>query len=324
MSLTDWELEHFHREGYVVKSGIFLDSDLQPIRDAISGVVGRTASRLVADGRLDEAFDDLPFETRYAAIRTASADAAVAIRSALTGKSGGGFHEPAMLACLRHPGLVSCVQSIVGPDIVASSVYRVRPKLPGWEVGEVPWHQDSGYLLRHCDKHLIVTCWIPLVDATVDNGCLYVIPRAHRKGVRRHYTGGKAGYLEIPRELLPSTPAVPIEMDAGDVLLMTNLTPHASFANRTNIVRWSLDLRYQGMAVPNNVDEDPATYTPERDPVTMACYPPEADFVIRDTRKPEREVRTAERFYEIRQRYERARPYSPGRGWRPITEHAAL
>ena len=44
-------------------------------------------------------------------------------------------------------------------------------------------------------------------------------------------------------------------------------------------VRWSIDLRYQSTEVPNNVDEDPASYTPERDPVTMACYPPEADWL---------------------------------------------
>ena len=67
---------------------------------------------------------------------------------------------------------------------------------------------------------------------------------------------------------------------AGDVLLLHNLTPHASFTNSSaDTVRWSLDLRYADHAAPNNVGEDPQSYTPERDPVTMACYPPEADFV---------------------------------------------
>jgi ectoine hydroxylase-related dioxygenase (phytanoyl-CoA dioxygenase family) len=182
----------------------------------------------------------------------------------------------------------------------------------------VPWHQDSGYFLAHCDDQLIVTCWIPLVDATLENGCLYVLPGRHREGIIRHYTGGHGGFLEIPEDVLGAEGAVPVEMKAGDVLFMTNLTPHASYENRTDQVRWSLDLRYQSVDVPSNVGEDPASYTPEREAVTMACYPPEADFVVRDTRHPKREVKSAAEFQALRARYEQARPYSPGRGWTPM------
>jgi phytanoyl-CoA hydroxylase len=85
-------------------------------------------------------------------------------------------------------------------------------------------------------------------------------------------------------------------------------------------VRWSLDLRYQGSNAPNNVDEAPSDATPERDPVTMACYPPEADFVIRDTQHPEREIRSAEAFNALRSRFNSAKVYSPGRGWKSLQE----
>lgn len=120
-----------------------------------------------------------------------------------------------MLDFLRHPALLDCVEELVGVEIIGSSVYRVRPKVPAYDRGEVPWHQDSGYLLAHCDKDLMVTCWIPLVDATRDNGCLYVIPGVHR-GIFRHYTGGHANFLEIAPEDLPSPEPVCCEMRAGD------------------------------------------------------------------------------------------------------------
>ena len=97
---------------------------------------------------------------------------------------------------------------------------------------------------------------------------------------------------------------------------------HASFENRTDQIRWSLDLRYQCPEAPNNVDEAPETYTPEREPVTMACYPPEADFVIRSPSHPDREVRTPAQFHAIRERYDLARPYMPARGWTPLRERA--
>jgi phytanoyl-CoA hydroxylase len=191
-----------------------------------------------------------------------------------------------------------------GPDLIGSSVYRIRPKMPHLPHGEVPWHQDSGYLLPHCDRYLIVTCRVPLVDSTLTNGCLYVQPRTHKTGIYRHYTGGHANFLEIaPEDRAPVEP-IAVEMRAGDALLLTNMTLQ----------------RYQNMEPPNDIDEDPATYTPERDSVTMACHPPEADFVIRDTHNPAREVVDPVTFRAIRQRFADNRPHSPGRGWAPWAE----
>ena len=320
MSLTKDEAIQFENEGYVVKPGVYSQEDMVPIKDAFTAIIHREALTLKEEGLLDDVYEDEPFQTRLARIRYANPEACQIIYKSIMGKGGGGFNEKEMLHFLRHRPLLSCIESLVGPDIIGSSVYRIRPKLPGWDHGEVPWHQDSGYLLPHCDRHLIVTCWIPLVDANLENGCLYVLPRIHKEGIMRHYTGGHSGYLEVPKDDLPGVKPIPLEMEAGSVLFMTNLTPHASYENNSDVVRWSLDLRYQGMVAPNNVDEEPESYTPERETVTMACHPTEADFVIRDTKNPNREVQTPEKFHGIREKYEKARPYSPGRGWTPLSE----
>ena len=320
MTLSRSEVDQFRRLGYVVKEGVYSAAEMQPIKDAFTAIIHREALALQARSELDDVFADAPFETRLAQIRFASPEACAKIYQAVMGRGGGGFHGPPMLAFLRHPPLLSCIEGLIGPDIIGSSVYRIRPKLPQWDHGEVPWHQDSGYLLAHCDVHLIVTCWVPLIDVTVANGCLHVLPGVQRDGILRHYTGGHAGYLEVPAEELPEARPVAVEMRAGDVLFMTNLTPHASFENSTDTVRWSLDLRYQGTDAPNNVGEEPESYTPEREPVTMACYPPEADFVIRNDDHPEREVVDPQQFQALREKYDRIRAYSPGRGWTPLAE----
>ena len=52
----------------------------------------------------------------------------------------------------------------------------------------------------------------------------------------------------------------------------------------------------------------------------MACYPSEADFVIRYPEDPSREVTQVEEFQKIRARYEKIRPKSPGRGWTSLKE----
>ena len=321
MSLNSHELDQYYSEGYVIKEDVYSLQELEPIKAAIAELVDEKAAALNQEGELatEDLFADEPVETRLARIYEADQDAGPKIVRHIQGGGGGGYSGPAMFEMYTHPPLLSCIESIVGPDIIGSSVYRIRPKLPNWERGEVPWHQDSGYLLAHCDRNLIVTCWVPLVDSSLHNGCLYVMPRAHRQGIFEHFTGGHGGYLEIPGKELPNKP-IPMEMKAGGVLFMTNMTPHSSFENKSDGVRWSVDLRYQDSRAPNNVDDPPDSVTREREPVTMACYPPEADFVIRDTQQRNREVRDPETFHELRKRYEVARPRHPGRGWTPLSK----
>jgi phytanoyl-CoA hydroxylase len=320
MPLTQREEHQFDELGYVVKPGVFDTDAVLSLQTGLTEAVTVVGEQLVAAGRLSSTYEELGFERQLAAMFEEDIDAGKEAHGAVTGAGGGAFKEQAMLDFLRHPPLIDCITQLVGPEIIGSSVYRVRPKVPAYDRGEVPWHQDGGYLLAHCDQDLMVTCWIPLVDATQENGCLYVLPGQHREGIFKHYTGGHAGYLEIAPEDLPTPQPVCCPMKAGDVLFMTNRTPHASFANTTDVVRWSIDLRYHDFSVPNNVDEPPEAYTPEREPVTMACHPSEADFVIRYPEDPSREVTRVEEFQEIRARYEKIRPKSPGRGWTPLKE----
>jgi hypothetical protein len=108
---------------------------------------------------------------------------------------------------------------------------------------------------------------------------------------------------------------VPVPL--GGVLFLSNLTPHCSKENTTDVVRWSLDLRYQNADIPNNTGQDPEAFDPDAPEVERACFPPEADFVIRSRAHPEREVDWRE-FERLRKRYEEARNLpAPNRGWTP-------
>lgn len=314
--LSQDEIQQYHDLGYVMKPDVFTRPDLQPLRDELAGVVDREARRLFAVGKLTRLYADEPFERRVACVFRETEE----IYRVIMGKGGGGHKGRALFEVIRRPGLLACIESLIGPEIVGSSVYRVRPKIPGMLHGVVPWHQDSGYFMPHCDNNLIVTCWIPLVDATEENGCLQVLKGAHRRGVARHYSGGYAGYLEIPEEELPEGEVVTVPTPLGGVLFMTNLTPHRSTENRTDVVRWSIDLRYQGPDAPNNAGRPPEAFeSPEGE---TACYPPEADFIIQSPSHPEREVSTWEAFHEIRKRYDTTAVKFPRRPWIPMSERA--
>lgn len=213
---------------------------------------------------------------------------------------------PAFFDLIRHPKLLDVAEQICGPELIASSVYRLRPKIPRYDYGAVPWHQDSGYTEPYCDPALMLTVWLPLVDATAERGCLWVLPGVHRGKVFRHRTHPALRYLEIPADAMPPAEPVPVPVRKGGVLLLTNRTPHASFENTSDIVRWSMDLRYQNARLPTNaaitrLPEEVVT-TPEG-AVPPACYPPEADFLVRSRRRPDQVVTDPADFHAIRKNH---------------------
>jgi hypothetical protein len=327
-SLSTEQKSRFETEGYLIVPDIFVPDDLEPVRQELDALIRTTARTLHATGVVPALHEEAGFDRQLAHIRAESPDAATAVLKALTGNGGGGHTGKAMFDLIRHPKLLAAVESLVGPEIVGSSVYRVRPKLPGLASGVVPWHQDSGYMAVHCDRHLIVTCWVPLVDADEANGCMRILPRAHRAGIVTHYTGGPAGFLVIDDQDLPLPPdrSVPAPCPRGGVIFMWNSTPHCSTPNHTDHIRWSVDLRYQAAAVPSNVGlvPDPAATTLQPG-FEVACYAPEADFVVQSREHPERETTFAE-FVDRRTRYEAAARAGavtyPRRGWTPVAKAA--
>jgi len=114
-----------------------------------------------------------------------------------------------------------------------------------------PWHQDNGYNFVEPQQYL--TCWIPLTDATLENGCPWVVPGLHLRGTLKHElteTGWRC--LEDPRG------AVPVPARAGDVVVFSSLTPHLTGPNRTDRVRKTYILQYAPDAAVT-VKQDEAT-----------------------------------------------------------------
>lgn len=295
-TLTEAQVEAFEREGYLAVEDVFSNADLQPAIDEITAEVDTRAREAVAAGKLSRDYAECSFESRLARI---SAETDEVARSIWNGKLCG----PAFFDLIRHPRLLDVAERMCGPELIASSVYRLRPKIPRYEMGAVPWHQDSGYMEPFCDRAFVLTVWLPLVDATRENGCLWVIPRAHCGAVVPHTSRPGKNYLVIPDEHLPAGEPVCIPVKKGGVLLLNNLTPHASFENSTEIVRWSMDLRYQSAALPTNARitrlEGETVSAPEQG-IPPACYPPEADFLVRSRRRPDEIVTRAEEFHRLR------------------------
>lgn len=275
--LNEAQIHDFHEYGYLLIEDALAPEDLNPLINEFETIVDEGAAQLYADGEIDSEFKSDGFDTRLAKITEQSNAVFQRVFS-------GVYTGPALFDLLINPKLLDIAESLVGPEIMCHPAYRVRPKLPEHERTLVPWHQDAGYMEPKCDSVLQLTIWIPLIDATVENGCLEVIPHAHRDGVFQHRHSERF-YLEIPDDKLPDVDPIVVPVKFGSVLLLTNLTPHRSIPNVSNQVRWSVDSRYQDAAQPTG-------------------YQPEAGFLARSKLNPNAVVTTPEEFKQIRDQHQ--------------------
>jgi phytanoyl-CoA hydroxylase len=144
---------------------------------------------------------------------------------------------------------------LIGPDVRLywdQAVYK-KPEYPK----HFPWHQDNGY--TYIEPQAYLTCWIALNDATVDNGCPWVIPGGHLRGTLAHRLS-KLGYV-CREEDGPEALAVPVR--EGSVVVFSSLMPHRTGPNVTAGVRKSYILQYapDGARI---VQTDTACDQPER------------------------------------------------------------
>ena len=291
--LTAAQVEFFDREGYLVLPDLFGNEDLQPAIDDINRAIDAKVVELLAAGVLSQSYAEFDFEHRLAQISRETDQVALGLWN-------GVLHGPGFFELITNPKLLDVAESLCGEELIASSVYRLRPKIPNYNYGAVPWHQDSAYFEPYCDKSLVLTVWIPLVDANAENGCLWVIPRVHKGGIAPHRPAEGKAYLEILAEELPPGDRICCPVPKGGALLLTNRTPHGSYENTTDIVRWSMDLRYQSACAADQCEDQPparrgrAAGCSIDDPgfVPVACHPPEADFLVRSRTRPGEVLRT--------------------------------
>ena len=144
------------------------------------------------------------------------------------------------------------------------------------------------------------------MNTNIDNGCLYVIPGTHKGKVVDHEMHETGNYLSVKDELVPKENWVPCTVPKGGILLLSNKIIHGSFKNSTHRVRWSMDLRYQSANLPTNANitrmENEANENKEVG-VPSACYPPDADFLVRSVLRKDEVIKSHEEFKNLREKF---------------------
>jgi len=249
--LTPAQIEQFETMGYLVVNDVLDPARLAAIEAEYAGVMDHLYAGWQAQGRVSDGAG-LDFWGKLLAAYTAGCDWFQPMDISLPGdqiQADTPFHfGPAVFDMVTNPRLLDMVEQLIGAEITSNPIQHVRIKPPATTLRDTEirahitttdWHQDRAVGLEEADQTEMVTVWLAITDATVENGCLQVAPG--KVGMLPHcpktQTAIADGFIDPAR-------AVPLPVKAGGAVIFHPLTPHASLANQTDGFRWSFDLRY--------------------------------------------------------------------------------
>jgi phytanoyl-CoA hydroxylase len=261
--------EFYGNNGYLIAPGLLAAAELEELIQEATAIF--RGNRGQVDGLLDAAgLTDTEVLRQYTAI-----------------------HFPHKLSALirrylSHPGIVNILTRIVSPNVKCMQS-MLFVKAPG-KAGQ-SWHQDEYYIPTR-DRSL-VGAWLAINDASIENGCLWLIPGSQRPGaIYRRVPGNDPEFAEkdtidvsgYERECI-----IPVEVQRGTVVFFNGYILHSSRRNKTaNHFRMALVNHYMSAESMLPWDQDgklPATED-LRDIVMVAGEDPYAWKSIADVNRP--------------------------------------
>ncbi len=156
--------------------------------------------------------------------------------------------EPLFEAHLYNSVITAKTAQLIGIDTLRVWHDQVQYKPPRVG-GPTLWHQDHPYwpVIEPAD---LVSCWVALEDAVVENGCMWMVPGSHKWGPHK---GGTIGTDELTWgptpdvTLLPdgvTFQPVPCPVKKGHAVFHHCLTWHGAHPNRSEFGRPAIAVHY--------------------------------------------------------------------------------
>ncbi|MEJ8850007.1 phytanoyl-CoA dioxygenase family protein [Variovorax rhizosphaerae] len=222
--MDPFDAAYYRHHGHLTVNGVFQS-------DEMDGVV-----------RDIQAWGESFLQTLPAEQRAWYIDGGVTARTVLRKLDNPHAHRPAVQALARDRRLLDLVEAFIGPGVsVYFSQIFFKPPEGG---GPKPAHQDNFYF-GPADPEGVVTAWIALDDATLENGCLYFGDGTNQGPVYGHFAPeGEPFNLQIPPDILARQPMVPAPVRKGGVSFHHGNTFHCSGSNNSSKWRRACALHF--------------------------------------------------------------------------------
>lgn len=244
--LSAEQVEHFHAQGWLALEGIYSAAEVEVAKSGLADFIqGRITPK---DGRThvqEEPALTLPDGTLAP---ESAAERELRVRKVFDFT----HHDPRMADLTMQPRLRRMLDQLIG---AGSQLIQDMALLKPPRVGsEKPWHQDTAYF-DWLPLGGIVGCWIALDPATVENGCMQVIPGTHREGPVAHFHYRDC---QIADERVQVSRAIAVPLAPGGVLFFGGLIHHGTPPNYSADRRRALQFHYAAADCRNMTFEEHA------------------------------------------------------------------
>ncbi len=217
VSLSPAQIASFAREGYLRMESITTPEEVESIRAVYDRLFAERRGRDVGDqfdlGGTDE--DDRP--------------------AALPQILHPSTYAPELADTVLRAGAEAIARALLGPEAVFIEDHAILK--PARHGAETPWHQDEAYWDPAFD-YSSLSVWVPLQEATIENGCMAFVPQSHRNEVLPHHPIGhdpRVHGLEVDAADVRAAVYCPIP--AGGATVHHCRTLHYAGPNRTGVPR---------------------------------------------------------------------------------------
>ncbi|KAK9918248.1 hypothetical protein WJX75_002555 [Coccomyxa subellipsoidea] len=242
-SLSQQQLDAYHRDGFLVIEGFASPSEVAEVRQraaelvegfqpATRSVFSTKSQATTTDDYFLDSASNISFffeENAFQEDGNLRQDKALSIN-----KIGHALHDadPIFRSFSRSRKVTQLISSLgfQRPLPVQSMYIFKQPKIGG----EVRPHQDSTFLYTHPPS--VVGLWWALEDATRTNGCLWAYPGSHARGVARRFLRTPDNKVAFDKDvdylqMLSKDDFVPLEVPSGSLVLLHGANVHFSYEN---------------------------------------------------------------------------------------------
>lgn len=226
MRLSRAQVDEFALDGVIVVRALLTASEIEALRERIDWVVS---------GRSHVPQKRLQVEPLVGAGKLQADSYAESLRK----MSHVAFFDEVFEAHARNDRILDCIAALLGVEdikLYQDQLFMKPPKVGSRQ----SYHQDQplGFDIDPVD---MVTCWAALDRATIENGCLWMLPGTHKLGATE-MESWKEYEERVLDDRLPQERA--IELEPGDCSFHHGLTLHSSRPNLTDEKRWGYATHY--------------------------------------------------------------------------------
>ncbi len=217
--LTDEQITFYHENGYLAVDAITTPEEIERMRAAYDEIFARQAGR-------DEGM-------QFDLAGTDEDDKTATLPQILDPRR----YSEALRDTLYEANAHAIARQLLGGDAKMNGSHAIFK--PAGYGAETPWHQDAAYWSPANDYHSL-SVWMPLQEATPQNGCMEFVPGSHRREVapHRHINNDPRIHgLEIVPDAVDLSGAASCPLPPGGATFHDSRTLHHTGPNRSDIPR---------------------------------------------------------------------------------------